>query len=472
MYPNFRWSFLWTMKVPPKIKVLIWKLYKNILPTKVFLCNRIPINNISTVCTACNSADETAHHIFNSCTKAQTTWNFVDRWWKAIDINLGATDWLWRIFNVAKGTQYMSQWQTTVLAVLWTLWLCRNERTFNNVNMTNKQIETLIIKRSFVWCNSGGTLFCSSANYWNVNPILAIKNVKADFLYNISINWDYVGFIDGSWSSLNNHHIAGIGGYVNHRKYELYFIFSGPVISSSPLETETKALLFLIQHLTNINNNSNRIIIHTDSMELWTNILNYKSGKSASIKFASHSDLNLLGQVHVAHINRTLNTGAKVQPLHSSTSSVNASLPTVHTVHSTHTPYLWLEPLLTSAFLIFYPLWFYASIFTLPYASYYFLPLYIPPRILPLLSTTYTHSLLNIHSLSLFMAYYSWKAPLRNQFKINVHVKHTSRQFNGNTNGVGIKGLTGMMRGLSTLETQLWAIHLGLNQHYAISGLL
>lgn len=72
------------------------------------------------------------------------------------------------------------------------------------------------------------------------------------------------------------------------------------------------------------------------------------------------------------------------------------------------------------------------------------------------------------------MGFYTWKAPLRNQFKINVHVIHTSRPLNGNTNGVGIiirdhrgrlvKALTGTMRGLSTLATQLWAIHLGLNQ--------
>lgn len=72
------------------------------------------------------------------------------------------------------------------------------------------------------------------------------------------------------------------------------------------------------------------------------------------------------------------------------------------------------------------------------------------------------------------MAYYTWKAPLRNTYKVNVHVLHTSRQYNGNNNGIGIiirdyrgrliRALTGTMRGLSPLATQLWAIHLGLNQ--------
>lgn len=72
------------------------------------------------------------------------------------------------------------------------------------------------------------------------------------------------------------------------------------------------------------------------------------------------------------------------------------------------------------------------------------------------------------------MAYYTWNAPIRGHYKVNVHVIHTSRQFNGNTNGIGIiirdfrgrmvRGVTGTMRGLSSLATQLWALHLGLNQ--------
>lgn len=71
------------------------------------------------------------------------------------------------------------------------------------------------------------------------------------------------------------------------------------------------------------------------------------------------------------------------------------------------------------------------------------------------------------------MAYYTWKAPLRGQYKINVHVIHFARQYNGNSNGVGIiirdhrgrliKALTGSMRGISPLAVQLWVIHLGLN---------
>lgn len=71
------------------------------------------------------------------------------------------------------------------------------------------------------------------------------------------------------------------------------------------------------------------------------------------------------------------------------------------------------------------------------------------------------------------MAYYTWTPPLRKHYKVNVHILHTSMQFNENSNGVGIvirvhsgcmiRGLTGTIRGLSTMATQLWALHMGLN---------
>lgn len=71
------------------------------------------------------------------------------------------------------------------------------------------------------------------------------------------------------------------------------------------------------------------------------------------------------------------------------------------------------------------------------------------------------------------MAYYTWEALSRGNYKVNVHIIHTSRQYNSNHFGIGIvirdhhgrliKGLTGSMRGLSPLATQLWALHMGLN---------
>lgn len=61
------------------------------------------------------------------------------------------------------------------------------------------------------------------------------------------------------------------------------------------------------------------------------------------------------------------------------------------------------------------------------------------------------------------MAYYTWSSPLKSHYKINVHVIHISRLFNGNMgiiirdhNGRMIRGFTDTICGLSTVSTQLW----------------
>lgn len=101
-HTNFRWSFIWTLKIPPKIKVFVWKICKGILPTKAFLQSRITNNNIITMCTTCNSGVKDIQHIFNTCPRARATWSFLDTWWKTIDIKLDSTDWLWKIFHATK----------------------------------------------------------------------------------------------------------------------------------------------------------------------------------------------------------------------------------------------------------------------------------------------------------------------------------------------------------------------------------
>lgn len=69
---------------------------------------------------------------------------------------------------------------------------------------------------------------------------------------------------------------------------------------------------------------------------------------------------------------------------------------------------------------------------------------------------------------------YTWTPPLHEQYKVNVHIVTSSRQLNGNFNGIGIiirdhrgrlvKAVSGTIKGLSNMATQLWAIHMGINQ--------
>lgn len=246
---NFRWSFIWNLKIPPKIKVFIWKVCKNILPTKTFLHSRLKNNSISTICRSCNSDQEDIQHIFKSCPRAKIIWTFVDKWWKGVDFQLDDNDWLWKLYTAIKQPQQISQWQTTVSAAIWTLWLSRNEVIFKNQKISDKDLEFLLLHRSFLWCRGGGLVHNTGLDTWKIDPTLAIQNHRKDFIHGLTQHWDYIGFIDGSMKTTNNSHKSGIGGYIVDNKEELCFIFSGPTAATTSLEAETRSLIFLLHKI-------------------------------------------------------------------------------------------------------------------------------------------------------------------------------------------------------------------------------
>lgn len=205
----------------------------------------------------------------------------------------------------------MSQWHTTVSATLWTLWLRRNERIFNNKPTSDRQLECLLRHRSFAWCVSGGLLQQSSNDMWYNNPTMAIKTHRILFLEGLKQNWDFISFIDGSWTTDNTqHHRDGIGGYIINNKDDLCLIFSGSTPATNSLEAETNALFFLLQHIPSFIHKEKKVIIYTDSMELLKNVKNYKAGNATSIKFSESRDLTGLQYISLDHIARAHNFSA------------------------------------------------------------------------------------------------------------------------------------------------------------------
>ncbi|KAA3484577.1 Ribonuclease H-like superfamily protein [Gossypium australe] len=63
---------LWRIDLPSKIKLLIWRISWNYLPTRVNLSNRKVTNN--TLCPRCGEKDETMNHLFRECPASQAVW--------------------------------------------------------------------------------------------------------------------------------------------------------------------------------------------------------------------------------------------------------------------------------------------------------------------------------------------------------------------------------------------------------------
>ncbi|CAN1290830.1 hypothetical protein LINPERPRIM_LOCUS20872 [Linum perenne] len=92
------WRQLWQADVPPKVKHHVWRLARNVLPTKVALRGRrVPIEQ---TCGCCGLMEETLEHLFFSCKVAEQCWELVGETTAvraAMQLEGGAIEWLFGI---------------------------------------------------------------------------------------------------------------------------------------------------------------------------------------------------------------------------------------------------------------------------------------------------------------------------------------------------------------------------------------
>ena len=66
------WSDIWKLKAPPKVKNLIWRIWRGCLPTRDRLLDRGV--NCTSMCSMCEGNYEDAIHVLFDCPKARNVW--------------------------------------------------------------------------------------------------------------------------------------------------------------------------------------------------------------------------------------------------------------------------------------------------------------------------------------------------------------------------------------------------------------
>ncbi|KAL0427322.1 UNVERIFIED_CONTAM: hypothetical protein Slati_2907000 [Sesamum latifolium] len=87
------WSFLWSAKIPPKIKMFLWRLSKDALPTGYNLRPR-KLSNVEG-CPVCKVEEEDVRHAMIMCDVARQVWVLSAIPWRVIgswDVN--TEEWL------------------------------------------------------------------------------------------------------------------------------------------------------------------------------------------------------------------------------------------------------------------------------------------------------------------------------------------------------------------------------------------
>lgn len=278
---HMNWNFIWSIKVPAKITIFLWKLHSKVLPTKSFLSDRLGSFLGSSLCSLCKSHNETLNHLFWECNLSKSCWRSVLDWWGLSNKNVfsNVTE-MWGSSRWFKEGTMKKLWHLILVATVWTIWLKRNEVIFKNQQINPVQIIILVKFRVKEWALALDLLNKDTMIWWELNPMGSVT--RSVFLRKQGLllsGFDLVGFIDGSWSTKNGVMKAGIGGILKDSVGRVKMNFSGPVLATNPFFSELGALnsflMIVKEHITNMDN----MVIYTDSASLVDLVLNFKATK-------------------------------------------------------------------------------------------------------------------------------------------------------------------------------------------------
>ncbi|XP_062088842.1 uncharacterized protein LOC133795409 [Humulus lupulus] len=208
------WRDLWNLKIPPKVKDLIWRAVSNCLPTRFQLSYR-KITLPSSLCPRCSRYVETIPHCLVGCSFAMACWRFAGIPVVAIgDNSFGG--WLQERFK-----DWGDDMRHMAVMVCWALWQVRNEKVWKGSNRSVKEVIALARGNFDQWRYAHDRTFIPSllllhpgerAEHWSVPGGNKIK-INVDAAVFPDLNKFGYGWVvrDASATLLSAHTVSKVG---------------------------------------------------------------------------------------------------------------------------------------------------------------------------------------------------------------------------------------------------------------------
>ncbi|KAL9667760.1 hypothetical protein QQ045_002125 [Rhodiola kirilowii] len=144
---------LWNGLSPPKVELLIWKIYSDSLPSKMMLYGRKILKRDQNLkCDLCGIEQETTDHLLIHCQWSWKLWANSLTWWGGVWVMSETTRCLLESWHVGGETRaYNRMWKTLCYAVLWSIWDERNKRCFKEKRRSVGEIGELVKARVAWW---------------------------------------------------------------------------------------------------------------------------------------------------------------------------------------------------------------------------------------------------------------------------------------------------------------------------------
>lgn len=124
IYPELPWQRLWKLHCPPKLKIFLWQILNETLPTATLLNSKYILP--PPYCSLCGELDDTTH-CFLSCPLFTTLRHRIS-WinWAQLDFR--------QFFSKHIDCGHQS-WSVKALFVFWHIWIARNNAIFRNTTI-------------------------------------------------------------------------------------------------------------------------------------------------------------------------------------------------------------------------------------------------------------------------------------------------------------------------------------------------
>jgi hypothetical protein len=119
------WKLIWNSRVPPKVKLLIWRICRNGLATQKNMVSRRMAT--TSLCQICGWENEDTFHIFVRCPQDRALWLAMKEDWELPEDDLlqpTGKEWLLQVLTTIPEPQ-----RGRTMLVLWRIWHNHNEMT-------------------------------------------------------------------------------------------------------------------------------------------------------------------------------------------------------------------------------------------------------------------------------------------------------------------------------------------------------
>ena len=226
--------------------MLIWQILKKRVAVKMELQKRGLISLESSFCAFCRKEMETVEHLFFSCSCSWVVWMACCRLWNISwaapkDPTQFFLSWIFSIRDIENA----KVWKMAFYAIVWSIWLHRNEVVFNQKQFDAIQLFEIVKLRLMWWAKAAWPNVIGDPLDFFRCPNFAMVT-KSKIMEPRCKSWECptMGFmkfnVDGASRGKPGH--AGIGGLLRDDKGKVWMEFSKSIGISESNEAEICAI--------------------------------------------------------------------------------------------------------------------------------------------------------------------------------------------------------------------------------------